>query len=215
MNCSKRGFSLIEIMVALMLLGIIAVLVASGTRLTLGISGRGTARAEALRAEQIERHVVRSQLQGALPYRYFTQEEDRRIEHLAFEGERDRIRFVSREGILDGPESLPRWVELRTQQSANTPARLVIEEHRILSPDNQPGENVSARAEITNCTGIHFEFLDNTGEKPQWLPAWPASETSATLPFAVRMECIAAGTAMKTLIPLDYAESARLGMRLQ
>ena len=215
MNSSDRGFTLIEVMVALTLLGAIATLLVSGTRLSLDISGRGTARAEALRMEQIERRVLRSQLQGALPYRYWTQEENRRIDHAAFEGHRDRIRFVSREGILDGPESLPRWVDLQSQKTPNGPTQLVIEEHRILSPDNEPSGTASARAEILDCADVHFEYLDTTAEKPQWLSAWTGSERTAPLPVAIRMECKTARNAVKLLIPLDYAESARQGMRLQ
>src|SRR4030095_7373221 len=110
----NRGFTLVELMVALTLLGLIATLLASGTRIALDTSGRGNRKAEELRTGHIERELLRSQMQGALPFRYWTQEE-KRIDHVAFEGEPDRIRFVSRDGILDGPDSLPRWVDLHRQ----------------------------------------------------------------------------------------------------
>src|SRR5437667_1873633 len=106
-NCSKRGFTLIEVMVALTLLGVIATLLASGTRLGLDVSARGSAKAETMRTEHMQWALLRGQLQGALPFRYWTATEDKRIQHVAFDGTPDRIRFVSRNGLLDGPDNLP------------------------------------------------------------------------------------------------------------
>ena len=215
MNCSKRGFTLIEVMVALTLLGLIATLVASGTRLSLDISERGSTKAEKLRTDQTERGLIRSQLQGALPLHYWTEMEDKRVEHVAFEGEKDHVRFVSRQGILDGPDSLPRWVDLRREQTSAGLSQIVIEEHRILSPDNGRSENATARAEILNCTEVRFDYLDTTGQKPQWSSSWTGIERKAPLPFAVRLQCKATSDSIKLLIPLDYAEAAQQGVWLQ
>src|SRR5262245_39132096 len=145
-HSSKSGFTLIEVMVALVLLGLIATLVASGLRLTLDLSARGNNRVEAIRRKQIARDVVRRQLQGALPFRYWTRSENSRIERIAFEGAEDGVRFVSRNGISDGPDALPRWVELR-RQGDNEQSMLVVEEHRIIPPDNQPGTTSTTTAE--------------------------------------------------------------------
>jgi general secretion pathway protein J len=210
----RAGFTLIEVMVALTLLGLIATLLASGTRLSLDISARGNSRAEEVRTKHLERGLLRSQLQGALPFHYWTETENKRVEHVAFEGEPDRIRFVSRDGITHGPGSLPRWVDLRSQEMPGGASKLVVEEQRILSPDNEPGDTIEARAEILTCNGVHFDYLDTTGEQPQWLPAWTGTERKAPLPFAVRIQCKAADAA-NLLIPLDYAEPARQGMVLQ
>src|SRR4051794_22638003 len=113
MTSNKRGFTLIEVMVALTLLGLIATLLVSGTRLTLDLSARGNMKAESLRMIQVGHRLLRSQLEGALPFRYWKQEGNNRVEHLAFEGDESRIRLVTRSGISDGPGSLPRWVEIR------------------------------------------------------------------------------------------------------
>ena len=215
MDCNKRGFTLIEVMVALTLLGLVATLVTSGTRLGLDISSRANTKTDAVRTAQIERRLIREQLQGALPYRYWTDTEDKRVEHIAFEGESEGIRFVSRHGMQDGPNHLPRWVEFRRNTTANQTAPLVIEEHRIFSPDNQPSEATTARAELQTCPGARFEYLDKTGEKPQWLSSWTGTDRKAPLPFAVRVECRVSGEPVRLLIPLDYAESARLNLWFQ
>src|SRR5262245_47718675 len=103
-NSRERGITLLELMVALTLFGLIAVLVSSATRLSLDASSRGEARAATLRNDQTLHTLVRNQLQGALPYRYWTVEADeKRVERLGFEGESNRLRFVSREGMMDGP----------------------------------------------------------------------------------------------------------------
>jgi general secretion pathway protein J len=214
-NSSDRGFTLIEVMVALTLLGVIATLVASGTRLTLDLSARGNASAEKIRNEQIERRLLTSQLQEAIPLHYWTEVENKRVDHVAFDGEPDRIRFVSRHGISDGPGSLPRWVHLQPQKIQDGSTRLVLEEHRILPPSNEPSENVTARAEVLNCTTFRFEYLDTTGEKPQWTASWIGTERKAPLPFAVRIQCKGMANTVKFLIPLDYAASARQGLSFQ
>jgi general secretion pathway protein J len=207
---NRRGFTLIEVMVALTLLGLVATLLTSGTRLGLDISSRANTRTDAIRMEQIERRLIRGQLQGALPYHYWTETEVKRVEHIAFEGMVDGIRFVTRNSLADGPNNLPRWVELRKV----TDSALVIEERRILSPDNQPSESTINRAEVP-CPDARFEYLDKTGEKPQWLPSWTGSERRAPLPFAIRVECKVAGNFSRVLIPLDYAESARMNLWFQ
>jgi len=167
-----------------------------------------------MRTRQIERNLLRAQMQGALPYHYSTQELEGAVDHTAFEGTTDRIRFVSRTGITDGPEGLPRWVELRTERSVSG-AAAVLEERRILSPNDQPSGDVLAKAPIADCNGMKFEYLENSGEKPQWRSAWPTATFSSPLPSAVRIECMTGSGSMQFLIPLDYAESARAGMLLR
>jgi prepilin-type N-terminal cleavage/methylation domain-containing protein len=210
---NRRGFTLIEVMVALTLLGLVATLLTSGTRLGLDISSRANTRTDAIRTEQIERRLIRGQLQGALPFRYWTETEDKRVEHVAFEGEVEGIRFVSRNGVSDGPNNLPRWVELRKATTGDR-STLVVEERRILSPNNEPSDSTITRAEMT-CPDARFEYLDKTGETPQWLSSWTGSDRKAPLPFAIRVECKVPGNPSKLLIPLDYAESARQGLWFQ
>ena len=214
-NPRERGVTLLELMVALTLFGLIAVMVSTATRLSLDASSRGEAKAEALRTDQTVHSLLRSQLQGALPFRYWTEADDKRVEHVGFEGETNLLRFVSRDGITDGPNSLPRWVDLRSSETANRSSRLIVEEHRILSRDNQPGETAIARAELSNCVEPRFEYLDATGEKPAWLSSWNGLERRAPLPNAVRLQCKASSNPFQLLIPLDYAEQARQGMRVQ
>jgi type II secretory pathway pseudopilin PulG len=206
---------LIEVLVALTLVSLIATMLVSGTRLSIDVSERGNARAEAIRTEQTVRYLLRSQLQGALPFRYWTGSGTERVDRVAFEGESNRIRFVSRHGVADGPDSLPRWVDLKQQEGSGDLSRLAIEEHRILSPDNQPGEAVTARAETLSCTNVRFEYLDLTGEKPQWVPAWNGRERRSPIPFAVRITCNSASQSIALLIPLHFADAARQGLRLQ
>jgi len=213
-TCDKRGFTLIEVLVALTLLSVIATIIVAGTRLSIDVSERGNRKAEAIRTEQTARSLIRGQLQGALPYRYWTGTGNDRADHVAFEGEEERIRFVSRHGLMDGPDSLPRWVDLKLQQGSGGLSRVVVEEHRILSPDNQPGEAITARAEL-NCGEVRFEYLDLTGEKPQWLPAWTGKDRRAPLPFAVRITCKPANESVQLLIPFEFADAARQGFRLQ
>ena len=212
MNFSKAGFTLIEVLVALTLLGLIATMVTEGTRLSLDISSRGQKKVDALRQEHLQRSILQSQLQGALPYRYWTHVDSNRLEQFAFEGGADHLRFVSRYGLVDGPDGLPRWIDVHKQSGAGTASRIMVEEYKILSPDNQPGD-VIARAEIQNCNGIHFDYLDMTEEVPKWVSGWGGSNRPAPLPSAVRIAC--GQTTANLLVRLDYTETAAQGMWFQ
>jgi general secretion pathway protein J len=211
---AQRGFTLIEVMVALTLLGLVATLLVSGTRLSLDISTRGNARAEAIRTQHTERDLLRSQLQGALPFRYWTETDGKRVEHVGFQGEPDRIWFVSRHGVSDGPHNLPRWVHVTPEQTANGDRKLFIEEHRILSPLNEPETLAAARADLRFCPDVRFEYLGTEGDQPKWLASWTGDERTSPLPAAVRIRCTQTDTA-SLLVPLDYAEPARQGLVLQ
>jgi len=202
-------------MVALTLLAVVAGLLASGTRLSIDVSSRGEARAESRRTERIELNLLRAQLAGALPYHYWSRVEGRKTEFIAFEGASDHIRFVSRDGILDGPGSLPRWVQIRQEVKENGQSKFVLEEHRILSPDNLADSSPSAQTEISRCTDIRFEYLDTADQKPQWRTSWTPSAMASPLPGAVRIECKMAQSSLKVLVPLDYSESAAQGMWFQ
>jgi prepilin-type N-terminal cleavage/methylation domain-containing protein len=212
---SVYGFTLIEVLVALTLLGLIATMVAAGTRLGLDLSARGNANTDLLRTEHLERNLLRGQIRGALPFRYWTNENNLRIEHTAFEGRPDRVRFVSRYGLKDGPDSLPRWIDIRAAVDVNPQDKLILEEHRILSPDNLPETTPSARLEIQNCSEVRFQYLDRTGETPVWISNWDPLHRQIPLPSALRMECKTDRDAMRLIIPLDYADSARQGLLFQ
>src|SRR5262249_18505663 len=157
-NSSKQGFTLIEVLVALTLLGLIATMVVAGTRLGLDLSARGNEKTDALRMEYVKRDILRNQMRGALPFRYLVYENGMRVEGIAFEGQRDCVRFVSRYGVKDGPDSVPRWIDVYPDTPADRPSALILEEHRILSPDNQPDTVTAIRIEIGKCEEIRFEY---------------------------------------------------------
>jgi prepilin-type N-terminal cleavage/methylation domain-containing protein len=215
MNSSKLGFTLIEVLVALTLLGLIATMVAAGTRLGLDLSARGNAKTDALRMEYLQRNILRSQVRGALPFGYWVRENDMLVERIAFEGRQDRIRFVSRYGVMDGPGSIPRWIDIYLDKEGDRKSALILEEHRILPPDNRPDTTTANRIGIGNCAGLRFEYLDRSSDPPNWISTWDAVDQKGLLPSAVRMECNGEREAMRLVIPLDYTESARQGFLLQ
>jgi general secretion pathway protein J len=90
---SRRGFTLIEVVIALALVAALLAITLGGLRVGLEAWRHGDARAERLqRARSLTQLLVRS-VGGAYPYRLAPAGSERAP--LAFDGERDRLTFVT------------------------------------------------------------------------------------------------------------------------
>ena len=139
------------------------------------------------------------------------------LARVAFEGGPDRLRFVSRFGLIEGPDDLPRWVDLHwTDDSLKNKGDLIVEERRILPPDNLPDPNVYWRDVVFQGQSCVFSFLaqTQTNEPALWTNEWHYPK-QGTLPRAVRMQCLSEGKSGQLVIPLDYAVSSTIGLTLR
>ena len=136
---------------------------------------------------------------------------------LAFEGDRTSLRFVSRTSFKDGPDGIPRWIQIRWIADPAAPAgALSVEERRILPPDNTPDSTIYWQGTVLHGESCAFDFLLAQPNKPVvWLQEWryPANPT---LPKAVRLNCaLKQKNTTKLVIPLDYAASSADGLTLR
>jgi prepilin-type N-terminal cleavage/methylation domain-containing protein len=109
---SSKGFTLIEVVVSITIMAMLSVAVLSALRTSLLIWDKGTSRIENIRRSRTAREVLDEQIRGALPMTYAVNQNDQLMFTLAFEGDRHHIRFVSRSSFKDGPDGIPRWVDL-------------------------------------------------------------------------------------------------------
>lgn len=178
---ASSGFSLVDILVALVLLSVVAGLMAAFigqfrtiTRLQTDISAR------------VEMNALVSYLEGtigsALPMTFIENQADRRF---SFEGTASRVRFVTiaRQGVKafglrETDISLDGGGELKALQQRFSPRRL------------DPNERAAATSSISlaeNIASLKLQYLsyDQSTFAPLWTDEWVAR---TGLPAAVRFE---------------------------
>jgi len=203
---SARGFTLIELLVSLTILASLLTVTYSGFRVALTIWEKSNERAQTFEQRQTVLRVIREQVQGSLPLRYFVDGGYR----LAFEGQSDRLRFVSQVSWRDGANAPPRFIELRWD------GRLFVDERQVLSPMNTVGDPPIWHLELNTFDSVRFSLLRRaSGDQPsQWQSSWESGK-QGELPAAVAIEGMAHGEKISLVIPLDYAESNWKGYQLQ
>lgn len=184
MTRRQTGFSLVEVVLAITLLGIIMALAYSGFR----ASTRATHSAE----EAIERNnrvrvvhqFVRQQLARALPLAMFENDERERI---IFEGESERVRFVA---PMPGYLSYggPYVQEFRLEAGDN--GRDLVFSYAMLNGFEPEGAAMEANESVVLLEGIddgEFSYIgfDEDGEIGDWDTLW---ETPTRVPLAVTID---------------------------
>jgi len=206
------------VLVAITMMAAIAAVVLSATRSGLSMWEKGTGHIETLRRSRLVLDVLNDQIRGALPLTYTVRSDNRVGTFLAFDGTATRIRFVARTSFKDGPDGIPRWVDVRWDRDLQSPSgELIVEERRILPPDNTPEIAVYWRGSVLKTEACSFAFMTNGDpNKPAvWLQEWHY-DVNPRLPRAVRLNCtLPSKQAVRSVLPLDYAASSALGLTLR
>jgi general secretion pathway protein J len=186
---SERGFTLIELVLALALLGVMLVLLHSGLSFALrgwnaaGTSGQLTA------DRRLGENFLRREVMEAFPMRW----KDPMTYRLAFSGEQQRLRFVSSRppGIAQAGLSL---VDVELESDRATRAKHLV--MRRAMPDDDandfsPLDHVTERSILVDdLSGISFSYFgaQNDFDTPKWEDSW----TYPRLPLLVRLRMQAA-----------------------
>ena len=213
---ADRGFSLIEVVVAMTIMTLLSVVVLSAVRNSTTIWEKTSGHIEGLHRSRITFDVLRDQIRGAMPLFQTVKDGDRTINSVSFDGDRNHVRFVSRSSFKDGPNTFARWIELQWLVNANGHGELNVEERRILPPGNLPESNVYWRGSLLPADSCSFDFLKpGAGSQPAaWIPSWH-SPANPFLPRAVRVACTSRAKNFAFIVPLDFAESSSAGLVLK
>lgn len=169
----NAGFTLVEILVALFIFSILAVIMANGLHRLLGVQGEVNQQAERLRTLQMMAVHVTRDLSLAI---------DRPItlahgqEALSFRGRPNEFQFTCLDGA--GADVAQRRVEYHDSDGALT---------RWVWPtlDQADDADASKHVLLTNVREAQFDYIDKRGKAHS---AWPMpADSTQPLPRAVRM----------------------------
>lgn len=184
------GFTLIEVVVSLTLLGFILVIIFGTFRLGLSAWDRGETLKEEYQKIRIISQLLTRQIKSMVPYPSKTQKAEG--DYLAFEGKAQSIRFVSAltakshrlEGLVD--------VTYQYQEDDLKGGRLILYEKRALTRDflaDEPKEE-NAIPLLEGISKILFEYYQeedpSKNQSEAWLDAWDGKEKKA-LPKGLRI----------------------------
>ncbi len=187
----SSGFTLLEVMVTLTILGFILLMVSGTFRLGLSSWERGDAVKEDYQKVRMVSQLVSRQIKSAVPYKVRTEKAEGN--YVAFDGKAHSLRFVSALPIkARRPEGFV-YVVYQFRDEGSKKGRFVLYEQRALNRDFFE-DDLNEDAAVTLFEGISqmsFEYYrepDAEKNRPEeWVEEWNAKDEKE-LPKALRMK---------------------------
>jgi general secretion pathway protein J len=182
---AQSGFTLIELVVAMVLLATMMTLLYSGLTFALRGWDAGAANGRRVADRRIGENFLRREVSELFPMRW----KDASALHFAFEGERDRFRFVSSRpaGVSQGGLSL---VGLQVE-AGSTPREHHLVMRRAM-PDEKardfaPLDAAERTVLIEDIDSVAFSYFGSESDfvEPRWVQKW---SFPARIPQMVKLE---------------------------
>ena len=179
----ERGFTLLELVLALSIVAVMLVVLFGGLRVSLRAWARGEEQAESLQHGRGLNQLVEGALAGAYPFQ--GKLDQNATPQLFFVGEAERLSFVtvSPPIVLPTPVAFTA-VTLSTEGGSNP--GLTIREKAL--PNFEPFEEVQPSLVDPSVTGIRFRYL--RGSDGAWEDTWDVTQEQS-LPRAIEVTLIA------------------------
>jgi general secretion pathway protein J len=186
----SSGFTLLEVIVTLTILGFVILMISGTFRLGLSSWEKGDSIKEDYQKVRMISQLVSRQLKSLVPYKIRTEKAEGN--YLAFDGKAQSLRFVSAVPIkAKRPEGFV-YVVYQFKDDGDKKGRLVLYEQRALNRDFFE-DDLKEDSAVTLFGGIfqvRFEYYREANKEKsrteEWVEEWNAKEEKE-LPKAVRM----------------------------
>jgi len=176
-----QGFTLLELLIALSIVGALLAIAFGGLRVALGAWGRGEDRAEFNQHARGITQIVARAVGAAYPYRGPLGEAPER--RLLFNGEEARIQFVTRAAPLVGDVPAAFTAVVIAVETDIQGGRALVVRQRIL-PNREPFTRAEVVLRDPAIQGLELSYLRPEGA---WVDTWDA-EAERALPAGVRIK---------------------------
>ena len=184
------GFTLLEVIVTLTILGFIVLIVFNAFRLGLSSWERGESTRENYQKVRTVTQMISRQIKSIVPYKVKSKKAEG--DYLAFEGKVRSLKFVSAFPIkAKQPEGLVYGI-YEFREEGKEGGRLILYEQRVLNKDlfEETPKEESGATLIEGISKVRFEYYrEGDPEKNQtegWVEEWDSKEEKE-LPAALRM----------------------------
>jgi len=185
-----RGFTLIEVMVTLTILGFILLIVFGSFHLGLSAWEKGESMKNDYQKIRILSELMSRQIKSIVPYKIKTQKAEG--DYLGFEGKAQSLKFVSAFSMrAKKPEGFV-YAIYQFRKEGSEGSRFVLYEQRVLNKDffeGEPREELAVSL-LEGVSDVRFEYYqkeDNLKNRTEgWVKEWSAKEEKE-LPGALKV----------------------------
>ncbi|MGQ9647164.1 MAG: PulJ/GspJ family protein [Thermodesulfobacteriota bacterium] len=204
------GFTLIEVVITLTILGFICLILFSSLRLGLSAWERGESLKDEYQKVRMVSQLITQQVKSAVPYKIKPQKAEG--DYLAFEGDARSLKFVSALPIRGKrPEGFV-YARYEFKGEGSEGGRLIVYEERVLNKDffaEEPKEE-RAVALLEGVSNIRLEYLREAdplkNQEEEWVEEWQAKDEKR-LPKALKMTIILKNQKGKEEAPISLLAS--------
>ena len=186
-----QGFTLIEVIITMTILGLILLIIFGAFRLGLSAWERGESIKEEFQKERIISQLISQQVKSMVPYKIKTQKAEGN--YLAFEGKAHSLKFVSALSIkAKKPEGCV-YVIYDFRKGGREGGRLILYEQRVLNKDffeERPKEELEISL-LEGISDVFFEYYREENKDKNWTEGWVEewnAKEEKELPRALRIK---------------------------
>lgn len=192
---SRNGFTLLELLISLVMLGIIAIILSSAMRIGLRTVSTGEKKIDHLERTRASFTIIDSQIQSQIPLTF----EENGEKKYYFQGDMESLQFPSNYSIWGGRKG---YVMVRYKVESDDTGKqfLAVSENIIGTKSSRESRLFSA------VDAIHFEyfFRDPTEEKGKWADKWT---DTGNIPEKVRLHLMYGKKDISMVIPMRTSGS--------
>ena len=192
-SCS--GFTLLELLISLVMIGVIAVIITGAMRLGIHTVKTGEAKIDHLERTRASFNIIDSQIQSQIPLTF----EENAEKKYYFNGDKESLQFSTNNSLWGGQKG---YVMVRYKVESDDTGKqfLAVSENIIGTNSNREARLFSA------VDAIHFEyfFKDPTEEKGKWVDKWT---DTANIPEKVKLHIIYGKKDISMIIPMRTSGS--------